>query len=786
MRKVLLSTVLWCVGIVLAFANPVGEDAARQMAGNFIRHQLKAATRGESVVLTRAASGIDDTENAGIYVFNSESGFVVISADDAFPAVLAYGSGAPYDASTAPTAMKEMLEAYHYTVTAKANTRAAVPTHADIAPLIQTKWDQNAPYNLLCPKGSKGNPSPTGCVATATAQIMYYHQWPNTYEWDKMKTSYQSSDTGDAANAVAKLMADVGEKEYMEYGDDDSSARFIDACEAMRYDFGYSEATEYVERSCYTAQAWDELLYNELVAKRPVLFGAQSMPQSGEQGGHAFIIDGYAAKDGIGYFHVNWGWGGLSDDYFLISVLNPDYQYTGGHAGSSGYSYSQNALIGAEPAATPMAKATRLYNRCCFIDSDKGTYTRSSTSVDFPKFTINLSVWNISKPEEARQYDAAIALYKDRELIKILDEGALKDIMDGGEPLKYSHYITLSSSGISLGKDLANGTYQIRILSRENGKKEWTWAGESACRYVELTINDKTMTTTTFGNEEEFEKDDEFTINSVDVSGSKKVGEPLTITINVTNKHMPNNSPIFLWANASLAEGADKYQLVGGGGTNLDLGETGDMVLEYTPQRAGDFKFILSGNKGNCDKPLYTFETTISGMYFDLDLTVENSEPQSNQMNKVDGTTLKGVAKITNYGSVAYDNNIYIRVHGLTEKEHNKTYKSAKKIAVGETAEVSFNFEDLVADNRYVLLVYATDGEKVFPINFILNDDDTFTYYYKYVYIMTESTGLESLKADASDADVYNMQGVLMGKASELESLPKGVYIINKKKVINK
>ena len=786
MRKVLLSTVLWCVGVVLAFANPVGEDAARQLAGNFIRQQLKAATRGESVVLTRAASGIDDTENAGIYVFNSESGFVVISADDAFPAVLAYGSGAPYDASTAPAAMKEMLEAYHYTVTASAKTRAAVPTHADIAPLIQTKWDQKAPYNLQCPKGTSVDHCPTGCVATATAQIMYYHQWPNTFEWDKMKTSYQSTDTGDAANAVAKLMADVGEKVFMVYEDESSSASTRNACEALRYDFGYSETTEYVDRECYTAQGWDELLYGELAANRPVLMRGTSMPQSGEAGGHAFIIDGYAVKDGTGYFHVNWGWSGSSDDYFLISVLNPKYQYTGGHAGSSGYSYYQGAVIGLQPAATPMEKTTRFYTSCCYIEDDKGTYTRTSTSSNFPKLKFVFSVFNASMPKVARQYDLALALCQDRKVIKILDEGSLKDIMDEGKPLEYGAGIGLYSDGILIGKDLANGSYQVRLLSRETGKSEWAWALESACRYVELTINDKTMTTATYGNAEEFEKDNEFTINSVDVTGSKKVGEPLTITINVTNKHMPNNSPIFLWANASLSEGADKYQLVGGGGTNLDLGQTGDMVFEYTPQRAGDFKFILSGSSKNYDTPLKTFEASVSGMYFVLDLTVENSEQQSDQMNKVDGTTLKGVAKITNYGSVAYDDNIYIRVFGITEKKSIKTYRSAQKIAVGETAEVSFNFEDLVADNRYILLIHAMDGDNRFPINFDLNDDGTFTYYYRYVYIMTESTGLESLKADAPDADVYNMQGVLMGKASELESLPKGVYIINKKKVINK
>lgn len=785
MRKVLLSTVLWLVGIVFAFANPVGEAAALKIADNFMRQQLKAGTRGERVVLTRAESGINETEETGIYVFNSENGFVVISADDAFPAVLAYSTGSPYDASMAPPAMKEMLEAYHHTVTSTVKTRFSVPTRADIAPLIQTQWDQEEPYNLLTP-----NNYPTGCVATATAQIMYYHKWPETFDWDKMKTTYTSTDTGDAVNAVAKLMADVGEKVFMEYGDDESSARFIDACEALRYDFGYSETTEFVERECYTAQAWEELLYNELVAKRPVLFGAQSMPQTGIQGGHAFIIDGYAVKDGVGYFHVNWGWGGSSDDYFLISVLNPKYQYTGGHAGSSGYSFYQNATIGIQPATTSMEKTTRYYSDCCYISDDKGSYTRSSTSVDFPKLTINFGIINLAKPEEARRYDLAIALYKDRDLVKILKQATWKELDDTNKPLDYKGGYSIYFNNVSFGKDLANGTYQIRVLSRETGKTDWAWAMGAACRYVELTIMDNTMTTATYGNDEEFEDaENEFTVNSVDVSGSKKVGEPLTLTINVTNKHMPSNSPIFLWGNASVSEGADKYQLIGGGGTNLDPGETGDLVLEYTPQRAGDFKFILSASSANYNTSLYTFETSVSGMYFLLEeLTVENSEAQSDGTNKVDGTTLKGVAKISNYGSSTYEDKTYVRIMGLDDEDHNASSSSSKKIAIGETLDIPFEFNNLTPNNRYVLLVNAMDGQERFPINYKYKDKEQgiITFKYKYIYLMTESTGLESLKADEPDADVYNMQGVRLGKASELEALPKGIYIINKKKVINK
>ncbi len=778
MKKSVLTTLVYLFSILLTVAAPVDEQSARKLAGDFLRGKMPI-TRSSNTNITRAVTGVADGPDAGIYVFNSDNGFVVISADDALPAVLAYSYGTPYDANKAPEAMKAMLSAYHHAVASACVTRADVPTHADIAPLIKTTWNQTSPYNNLCP-----NQSPAGCVATATAQIMYYHQYPANYEWSKMKTNYESTDIGDAAEAVAKLMADVGEKEYMNYGESESSARFIDACEALRYDFGYSETTEYVERDCYTAKSWDELLYNELVANRPIFMGAQSMTPTGE-GGHAFIIDGYQAKDGVGYFHVNWGWGGKSDDYFLISVLNPKYQYTGGHAGSSGYSYYQNAIIGIQPAATPIKKTTRFATQYCYIKDDESVYTRSSTSDDFSPIKVYYNVWNIVSPEESRQFDAGIALYKDRELITILDWVHLKDIFPGGKPLGYQKIFEVKSNPVSIGKDLPNGKYQIRVISRLTDTDDWTWAIMSACRYVELTIEDNTMTTATYGNSEEYESDNDFTIHTVEVCGSKKVGEPLTITINLTNNHMPDNSPIFLWGNASIAEGTDSYQCLGGGGSNLSPGETGDLVLEYTPQRAGDFKFILTGSSANCKTSLYTFDVSVTGMYLVMELSVEKSTPQPDETNKVDGTTLEGTVTLSNYGSEAYDDKVYVRLWGFDDNDHDKNVGYSTQIALGEKADVKFSFTDLTPDNRYLLLVTAMDGEKQIPLNYIKNEDNTITYYYKYVYQMTESSGLQSIKLDQADAEVYDIRGVRQGKASDIKSLPKGVYIINKKKVVN-
>ena len=786
MKKYLLSAYLVLFSFLLTMAAPVDEQSARKIASDFLRSKMPHVTRSASGELTRAVTGIADGDNAGIYVFNADGGFVVISADDELPSVLAYGLKNSYDAQTAPPAMKAMLEAYNHVVNSSVKTRAAVPTHADISPLIKTQWGQDTPYNKYCPTES-GTACPTGCVATAVAQIMYYHKWPETFNWDAMKTTYSSDDTGEAVDAVAKLMADVGEKVYMQYGAESSSAHDMDACEALRIQYGYAETTNYIERTCYTAKGWDEVIYNELAANRPVFYGGNSASSGQGIVGHAFILDGYQAKDGVGYFHVNWGWGGSSDDYFLISVLNPEMQYTGGNAGSSGYSFSQSALVGVEKGASVAGKSMRLFVNSCTIKSDKGTYTRNSASENFPGIQLMLSLYNVTQPKVVRHYDLGYALYQNDKLVAMIDSVSIDFDFD-----YFKGTSSFTTASLAFGKGLADGTYQLRTMSRETGKSLWQQAMNATCRYIELSINGNQMATKAYGK---FEDPDvsNFIINSVTVSENCEVGKPITITINVTDKNKTNNAPLFLYGNASLEQGADKFQLLTGGGTNLEAGETGDVVLVYTPQRAGNFVFYLSGNSSELTDSLYRFEANVSGMALILDLEVDGAKSTSSGWKEAStGTTLKGVAHISNYGSAAYNDDIVVLLYGGTAPNDIVSITSVKtmvNIAIGETKDIPFNFENLTVGNYYLPLFFGYNGDDLFPLNFELYEKDGgqyFSYKYSSVYLLLEDTAIKDIQIDSPNADVYDMRGVRLGKASELKSLPKGVYIINKKKVVNK
>ena len=102
-------------------------------------------------------------------------------------------------------------------------------------------------------------------------------------------------------------------------------------------------------------------------------------------------------------------------------------------------------------------------------------------------------------------------------------------------------------------------------------------------------------------------------------------------------------------------------------------------------------------------------------------------------------------------------------------------------IAVGETVDIPFNFEGLTVNSTYTILVCIPDGDEVEYLNW-----NNGSIKYIYIFTMLEDTAIQDIKLDAPDADVYDMHGVRLGKAADLKTLPKGIYIINKKKVVNK
>ena len=527
-----------------------------------------------------------------------------------------------------------------------------------------------------------------------------------------MKLSYAKEDTTAAAYAVAKLMADVGNSVYMDYSSNGSSASPLLISEALRYDFGYSETTEYADRTRYTSIEWDELVYNELKSGRPVLFGAQAVSPSQGMGGHQFLIDGY---DDQGYYHVNWGWGGSSDGFFMLSVLNPYYQSTGGNSGSSGYNFFTSAVVGIMPAEKPMKKTARLFQEALYIENDMGTYTRTSSSEDFPAFNVKALVYNAMLPEETRNYDVSFDLYQDDEFLGSFAQGKIEDV-------EYNYGRTIGINGLSISNELPDGKYQIRLNAKESVKIGVDWAlclGGLDC-WIDLDINGLIMTTKCHGaNSDESYC---FDVDTVVVGDTKQQAKIMKMKIELTSKNKTSNAPIFLWGTTS--ENPDEPSvLITGVGSNLDPNETGVVELEYTPQRSGKFTFYLSGNYKELSDTLYTFtvdvaEMSMAEVVMDYVLSVDDAEQLSDNTHTVAADRIKGSLTLTNNGTETYEDALYIILSKSSVNQKTKSYVKSDQIVhnisvpVSESIVLSFEFANLINEQYYAIRIGAIEKGK--------------------------------------------------------------------------
>lgn len=358
---------------VFTYADRVSEQEALKIAQQFMKGKVF-----KHAAMARRVGNATSADDRCFYVFNAESegGFVIVAADDRVPAVLGYSENSSFDSENVPPNVEAWLQGYAeqiksiqetaYKLSQLTSTKKERPA---IAPMIKTKWNQRSPYNEELPMWN-GKRCPTGCVSTALAQIMYYHQHPKDstsiipayttetnqivvdelpktiFDWSNMTLTYNQNSLPEQNAAVAHLMKYCSAAIQADYKGTETPAYFEPVVTALKDYFGYGTNVAYYNRKDYSSETWDNMVYYELENKRPVLYSGASIYPGYS---HAFIIDGY---DGNGYYSVNWGWGGSYDGFFLLSNLNPKgspYEY---------YSYYQDAIMGVSPDKTDTYQKT--------------------------------------------------------------------------------------------------------------------------------------------------------------------------------------------------------------------------------------------------------------------------------------------------------------------------------------------------------------------------------------------------------------------------------------------
>lgn len=386
MKKFFTVAVFLLSNLSMAFCAPVTAQQAllRLQSSGF--QKLRAFQDSKQLIQMKTLDNL--------YIFSDNKSFLILPNDDNAPALLAYSDSDPFDIENNP-ALLEWLEQYNKEVLLlQKNEKKPFEGNSlwrsareEIKPLLSTKWNQEAPYNELCPKVD-GRETVTGCVATAMAQVMKFYNYPekgigkhsyywrpgeeeltfdyeNTpFQWDLMTDDYNRESSEESRKAVATLMLGCGISVDMHYEPGGSGAATMQMGIALRDIFKYSKSIWMPNRVFYTYDEWEGMIYDELIQGRPVLYSG-----AGTAGGHQFVCDGYSHD---GYFHFNWGWGGLSNGYFLLTALNPDDLGVGGGAG--GFNSSQVASLGVKPGEDNDKSIYIMYNIKSFIsDVEKVT-----------------------------------------------------------------------------------------------------------------------------------------------------------------------------------------------------------------------------------------------------------------------------------------------------------------------------------------------------------------------------------------------------------------------------
>lgn len=502
MKRTTTILIAICVSALFANGKQISQNAAISAARKYSRTgQVAPAKNLRS----------DKTNNAPYYAFNLEQGYVIVSGDDEMTELVGYAENGFFDAENVPPQMQLWLDGYAEYVAAvqsgKAKARKILLSDSPsvvVEPLVTTKWNQDAPFNNFAPEYTDDNNNTqrcaTGCAATAMAQIMKFHNWPeqgvghysyehqsfgtissnfseHVYDWTNMIDRYNNGEYSNVqADAVALLMKDCGVSLNMNYGPV-SGASIYSYTPAFKNYFRYSSRT--VNRSgCETAE-FTKIITGELQEGRPIIYCG-----TGEDGGHAFVVDGY---DTNYFLHVNWGWGGYSDGYFDMNYMDPAGLGIGG--GSGAFKWNQGIVL-----ARPLKDGVEPYEfiqQLCFVPYDDvkgGIFCKQEMPANkgdvvtiLLRNTANLSGESFFGSLNVGVFDDSGALVTMGNEERIENNNGELLEFQSGRLYSVDLPMTLNTAGI------ADGNYIVRAMSKANGD---VWRKFASTDCLNMTVAD--------------------------------------------------------------------------------------------------------------------------------------------------------------------------------------------------------------------------------------------------------------------------------------------------------
>ena len=811
MKRTLLLVVTAFTNILLANADPITKAQALSIATKYISNPKLS----NDTPKTRSSQA---NEQPAYYIFTNpnDKKFVIISGESKLNELVGYGDKMTENPNDQPPYFKLFLKEYERVVkevrSKAATTTPQRPIKRKVEPLLTCKWSQYDPFNKYTPL-SNGQHTPTGCVATATAQVMFYNKWPKnrpqdyiastgddakksaTYWWDEMKNTTNEMRTEHSRQAVGVLMSDIGKAVNMRYYYRGSDSNLQYACNALRDKFDYT--VRYLDKNFLPANDFLNEVMQEISDGYPVLVVG---------GPHAFVYDGY---DEQGLIHTNWGWGGENDGYFDINIVTLNVS---GFALNSGTFWDDISVVFAHPndgKATP------------FKDIERGLDARTTTSLTIDKTEANRSESFSAKIEKLGSYSSvkgelgvftgkvALALYNDKnEQVKIFNSTA-------SDQTWASIFTSMSFDVTDINfKGIADGNYRLvpvfsemlDIKTKEHG--DWKPINHANEIEVKLTPNTVQFNTNNPKDVVVIEKAPSLLAPYYEGSGFKgaysftmynpgreEVRGELVMTL--TNQETKKEYNGYLLTPNVVAQRLGRTTFV----INMLPLYYNKPSLGNLPRGKYDVKLSIKANRKGTEVEIpidmkepfeievlpYINNGNIELTFLDYYADGEYANYSTFQLNKIKNISLQVHSKVSGYQiRYGYRGPIHYRLLDLTSNKWidlgtiNNVYLPCDADNNAAQTRITFAASQLEPNHSYEIHIEVErDGkrEDIWNPNVLRNTFSTIDEL--------RPNGINLLKTKQSRAlDIFTLQGLRLSQP--WEELPAGIYIVDGKKIIKK
>ena len=811
MKRTLLLVVTAFTNILLANADPITKAQALSIATKYINNPKLS----NDTPKTRSSQA---NEQPAYYIFTNpnDKKFVIISGENKLNELVGYGDKMTENPNDQPPYFKLFLKEYERVVkevrSKTATTTPQRPIKRKVEPLLTCKWSQYDPFNKYTPL-SNGQHTPTGCVATATAQVMFYNKWPKnrpqdyiastgddakksaTYWWDEMKNTTNDMRTEHSRQAVGVLMSDIGKAVNMRYYYRGSDSNLQYACNALRDKFDYT--VRYLDKNFLPANDFLNEVMQEISDGYPVLVVG---------GPHAFVYDGY---DEQGLIHTNWGWGGENDGYFDINIVTLNVS---GFALNSGTFWDDISVVFAHPndgKATP------------FKDIERGLDARTTTSLTIDKTEANRSESFSAKIEKLGSYSSvkgelgvftgkvALALYNDKnEQVKIFNSTA-------SDQTWASIFTSMSFDVTDINfKGIADGNYHLVPVfsemldtkTKEHG--DWKPINHANGIEVKLTPNAVQLNTNNPKDVVVIEKAPSLLAPYYEGSGFKgaysftmynpgreEVRGELVMTL--TNQETKKEYHGYLLTPNVVAQRLGRTTFV----INMLPLYYNKPSLGNLPRGKYDVKLSIKANRKGTEVEIpidmkepfeievlpYVNNGNIELTFLDYYVDGEYANYSTFQLNKIKNISLQVHSKVSGYKiRNGYRGPIHYRLLDLTSNKWidlgtiNNVYLPCDADNNAAQTRITFAASQLEPNHSYEIHIEVErDGkrEDIWNPNVLRNTFSTVDEL--------RPNGINLLKTKQSRAlDIFTLQGLRLSQP--WEELPVGIYIVDGRKVIKK